>query len=367
MIYWQDSEAGPGSVSFKGPKLSYKRAALYLLLCFLGFYLAAMGIRALTPWPKEYGLRYKFDYFKKHKDEYDALIFGSSGVYRSFVPEVIENTLARHGIEMRFFNFGTPAMISFETDNLLKEVLALKPARLKWIFIEPSDFNPAILETHAFAGRMVRWHSTEETFLAMISSWLKDTELWERLELMWDHFVHWGWRMSNYGSGPDIFKVFLGWDEPDEDLSYLGSLHGYRPLEDEVKEEYKQRHETFLNNQKKYRHSVKKMMEEEDGTESLEGLNMIALRRQVSVIRAAGAEPIYIMGPVVRYIPGLDTLLESGEIPALMAYNSPSRYAHFYLEKNRFDKNHLTREAAVAFSRRFAKDLARFLAERGER
>jgi len=338
---------------------------LYMVLGLAAFHLVTLGLGALNPWPDDYGLRQRFEFFAAHCHTYDAVIVGSSNLYRSLVPEVIERAMARKGVEMRIFNLATPAMISYETDHLLKEILALKPARLKWVIIEPSDFDPIIIQRQDFTRRIVQWHSFEETCLAILGSWKMEAQLIDRLHLIWRHFVHWAWKRSCYGCGPELVRALFDLGPLEEELNDFEANGGYRPLEEEEREEYKKRQADFKRQRKQYRARVDTMEQKASRTITREAFNLRALRRQVEIIRAQGAEPIYVMGPVLESMPLLDDLLERGEIPTLMRYNRPSVYPYLYEEKLRFDKNHLTREGAVLFSHLFCRDLARHL-QKGE-
>src|SRR5881628_3215393 len=65
---------------------STPRRARTLLLCLVfGASFAALSLllRPLVPWPAEYSLRAKLDWFRAHKDELDCLFLGSSRVFRA--------------------------------------------------------------------------------------------------------------------------------------------------------------------------------------------------------------------------------------------------------------------------------------------
>ena len=54
------------------------------------FLALAAGVRTQVPWVATSGLRAKVDGFAAHRDEYDAVYLGSSHVFHSFRPDVID-------------------------------------------------------------------------------------------------------------------------------------------------------------------------------------------------------------------------------------------------------------------------------------
>ena len=117
-------------------------AALYTLLCGVGFFGVSAAIRPLMPTPNEYGFDEKFEYFAEHKDEFDVLAIGSSRVWRGFIPEDFDAEMELRGESLRSYNLGVGGMRVWEMDYLLRQVLALKPAKLRYVFIEGGDWDP---------------------------------------------------------------------------------------------------------------------------------------------------------------------------------------------------------------------------------
>ena len=77
--------------------------------------------------------------FGREKDRYDLVFVGSSLVYRSIDPRIIDEELARAGFRVRSYNLGLPGMRPHEANALLRQVLATKPARLRWAVVEVAD------------------------------------------------------------------------------------------------------------------------------------------------------------------------------------------------------------------------------------
>src|SRR5262245_19965519 len=85
-------------------------------IAVVSFGIVAIGLRQLVPWPEEYGLRAKYDWYRDHKDEFDGVFIGSSRVFRGFDPLVVDGELATRGVPARTFNLGVGGMVTFEMD-----------------------------------------------------------------------------------------------------------------------------------------------------------------------------------------------------------------------------------------------------------
>jgi hypothetical protein len=339
---------------------------LFLALC--SFLLVSATVKYFTPLPSDHGVRDKFVYFAEHKDEYDLLLFGSSRVYRSFVPPVIEEELRKQGMEMRIFNFGYPAMGPFEADHMMRKALALKPARLKWIVMELQPWEPVIVKTQAFTQRAVQWHSLQQLHNALESVVRDQRPLGRRLSMAAEHLLHWAWKQTSYGCARDILDAW--WSELEEPAR-LARWQGYCALEDDHNPAIRGRRKTFLMRQEGFEMSVKKFYlaqaQQEPTRAPLSLFNLGALERQQKAIRAAGAEPIYIIPPSKEELPQARELQRRGLIPVLMAYNRILKYPFFFKAENCFDHKHLNRETAERLSRIFAADLAHYLSRGGKK
>ena len=83
---------------------SFARAAVAALAAALGFGLIALAGLRLTPWPEDFPVTVKLPYLEEHAAEYNAVFIGSSEVFRSFVPNTIDEQLAQEGLDFNSFN-----------------------------------------------------------------------------------------------------------------------------------------------------------------------------------------------------------------------------------------------------------------------
>lgn len=350
-------------------KLTFRTAVIRLLLGCGAFLIVAAVMYSLTPWPSDYGLKAKFEFFAEHKDDYDILFFGSSVIYRSIVPEVIEDELqlGGDGQRSRCFNFGNPGMRAFETNHLLKEALALRPARLRWVVVEARHWQDSVFAEHAWTKRAAHWHSTDALALSLESVRLSNADSAEKISMAADHLLHWAWKHTAYGRGTDIVLSLLGIDDTQIEKERLSANSGYRALEEEEDEQFARRHAIFLENQGKFERGVATLERANRKPGTLEGYNLKALESQVAAIRAAGAEPVYIIPPGPPGLvsePAVLRLLQGGQIPALFVYNDPVKFPRLYSVNLHFDSNHLNRAGAAYFSRILGRDLAALMSKR---
>ena len=144
-------------------------------LALATFLVVAEGIRNLVPWPAEYGMAAKMDAYLEARDEITAIYVGPSTVFRSFRPEIIDPLVSEAtGTAFRSFNLGMGAHFGHEVDAQLRELLALRPKKLRWVFIQPTDYYGDFrLGRNIFTERSVRWHGVRGTADGLRSAWLR--------------------------------------------------------------------------------------------------------------------------------------------------------------------------------------------------
>ncbi len=140
----------------------------------MGIFLAALAgstclLEAWLPLPDLGKVSEKAAYFARHKDEFDAVFVGSSRVYRQIAPQLFdEQVTAATGQPMHSFNLGAPSMFLPESLFVIDRVVAQRPARLRWMFIELDDPRPRLEEHAGLVQREVYWHGWRETALMCI-------------------------------------------------------------------------------------------------------------------------------------------------------------------------------------------------------
>lgn len=78
----------------------------------------------------------KWKYFSQHKDNYDIIFLGASTTHFGVIPKLFDKFMAKEGRNVKSFNFGIQGANPSQVDFYLQKILAIKPANLKWIFLD---------------------------------------------------------------------------------------------------------------------------------------------------------------------------------------------------------------------------------------
>jgi len=337
--------------------------ALGVLLGVLGFVVGVLALRPLVPWPSELGLRAKVEHFAAHRDEYDAVVFGTSFSQYGLDPLVLDGELERLGRSRHTFNFAVAGMNAYELDHLLRRVLDPPPARLSALDVETVAWNPpdvAWLEGE-FQPRAVHWHDPRET-LSVSRAVLDapgDATRAARWGLVAVHLRLMVQNLTNFAQGPAMLDRLLGLDDP---FSYLqpydlSERRGFRPLLEADDEEIAARRARFLENVPAYARRVAKIEAANARLAKVQQANLPALVGEKELLLGTGAVVTWYVPPADSPSAEFYALGEDGTLPGLLRFNRPSRYPELYRLDSRFDRGHLNERGAAAWSRDFAAEL----------
>ena len=364
-----DSPAQPTGEAAPTPGRGARAARVvrHLALLLLSFGLVSAWVRSHAPWPSEYAMDAKMEAFFADKDEFDCLYVGPSSIYRSFMPEVIDPIVSRElGRPFRSFNLGMGALFGHETDAILREVLASKPARLKWVVMQPGDYYPQFrLGRNIWTEREVRWHDLQGTLEVLRSvAIMKDQEdwelpAWERFKLAFTHIELLGWHYGNFGLGKRMLAPLFGADDPELPalIEQMRRQGGYQALEDARDEEAIERGKWFRENPQDYIDKVADLRSKFDNVAPLEDYNFQAHLDQQAMILDGGYELFYVVPPIINPPALINALRRKGLLPQTIDLNGPDRYPVLYRPELHFDRGHLNRAGAQVFSEMFAERL----------
>ncbi len=334
-----------------------------VLVGTITFVLASAIVRGFVPWPEEYGLRAKFDYFASHKDEFDIAYVGSSRVFRSIDPLIVDAGLRERGITARSFNLAVGGMTGFESDHLLKAALSLQPKRLKVIVLEdqPWDASSYFLG-NTFSSRSIFWHSPAETWLALKSVFASETTAAKKMALSWTHLRLCAMKSFAIGEGPRIVLDRLGMsrDPLRRALSedQLSSGAGFQALDELIAGEFADWRKNLLARTDEFTAIVAAIPAQNAAPVDLANYNFAALESQNDAVVDVGARLVRILPPGSEGQPEALELGRRGSFPKLLDYNDPARFPAYFQLDWRFDLHHLNRAGAEDLSRRIAADLA---------
>ena len=341
----------------------------YLFLFAVGFGVMATLVRPRIPWPTEYGLQAKWEYFSRNHEQYDAVFLGTSRVFRGIDTPLFDEELAKHGVELSTFNFGVAGMRAFEQDFVLQQLLALESERLRYVFIEGGPWSPRFKHPAlTFSSRSVFWHTPAQTQKVLDSALRLDGPWSERLRLAATHFELFLRKFSSYGQGRTLAKEVFR-DGPEEEkyertLAFLGRQKGYQSADQHTGRSIMQGREELLvagPARDAYLERIGRLPAEREQRVDPERLPRRGVRSQRELAARHGVTLVYVVQPGDEAETQQLQLHEEGESERLLDYNRPDRYPDLFALENRYDEKHLNQRGAEAFTRTLAADLARLL------
>jgi hypothetical protein len=330
-------------------------------LCLLSFVLVTALIRGLLPVPADGGLAAKLSAWEASRDTTEALFVGSSRVAHGIVPEVFDAVMNERGRPLRSFNLGVDAMGSFETDALVRRVLADPPENLAWLFVELDAWSPAKIGNDAlWTEREIRWHDARLTLAALRSIRISEAMLPMKLQLARVHVEHFLMRTLNLGLARQALRRALlsatppSATEPPPTAAELLTTRGFQP--------YPARDAggvLFHGNPQAYLRAVEAVTRARSHARTLDFYNVEPLRGQAAFVEATGVRLVYFVTPTVRSMPYVDALEQGGELPALVAFHRPEKHPDlFELAHRHDDLDHLNEDGARAFTQELAEAFA---------
>lgn len=317
---------------------------LFLITCAA----VCVLLRAVSPFPPVPAIAPKWDWFKERRDQFEVIFVGSSRFFHQVIPRQFDMEVAREGGEVvQSFNFAYDAVWPPESYFLLRQILTLRPARLKWVFIELQDINTQLDERNDSTMRMAYWHDFQHTRMAFADILSSRLPWHEKRDLLTSH----GWlflgEFTNAGRGADLLGSRLAPPRPRKTPHPWEAHAGYKagttqPFPPEEEQTY------FA--------GVAKMKALGAPTPVREVFHE-ALRDIVADVRAAGAEPIFVLTPTINPVENYGGI--PGGAPVWL-YNDPERYPALYELANHYDSWHLNHQGAVAFTSLLAARFAEF-------
>jgi len=305
----------------------------------------------------------KFREYARHKDEYDTLILGSSRAFRGFDPQHFDRLMEDAGTPTRAFNFGIPGARVMEIDRLLERIAALRPARLRWLLVDPERLEVLVDDENALSRPVIDWHDLRRTrvicsyALRGQRGWLRE---WRRIE---PHVVACAYNLVGVGRGLALCDLALG-SVPDPD--WVADTLGPRKDGFPVLGTDRARHRRFLRTLDDYHALLAdyRELELDDGPAAPEALEMFdSLAERAERL---GARLVLLTQPGLFLEDDLIKAADSGRVATLLRYDDPDAVPELYAPEARFDSNHLNGVGALAFTGLLARDLQR-LARESER
>jgi hypothetical protein len=348
------------------PSLLWKA---FLFACFAAaFLLTGTGLANLLPLPEVPVIQPKLQHLSSRIGEYDTLFLGTSRIYHQIQPRLFDRLTAAAGLPTRSFNAAADGLRPPEDAYVFEHIAALRPPRLRYVFLEVSPVVAALDREKRGTIRAVYWHDWERTWLLLQRAFHTRAKLpWsERLQRICENLPHAAERASlfirrsaNLGRGTLLTDRFRKRKKPKPDLVPLGPegdgfiSTGHEVISDRDRVQYEQ----------ELRIRAKRPARSAGG----DPISQKALGRLLQLIRSTGAEPVLIIPPTTAtgyFLPRPE--ITGGAM--VLDFSDIQKYGALYTVEHRLDGQHLNTAGAVAFTHALGKEFAaRILAPAAKR
>ncbi len=331
----------------------------------LGF--TAWGLGALLPDPVVPPVSPKLGHLSKYIGDYDAIFIGSSRINFQILPSQFDARLAADGLRLRSFNCGVPGMFPPEDSYVLDQILAMRPLRLRWIFIEANYLTGIGKRGLDSTKRQLYWRDWTRTRLmnrsvlalpskparkadqTLAKRWVLVRKKLDGLEENTALFLQ---NALCLGRGSEILESRTALKPAViEDLSALGKAgdgwvrNQSRVMQGEELGEFER--------------AIAARAVKPAEPKEMDAVSQESLASMLAKIEKAGALPVIVIPPttLARY------LYPKPELAArypILDFSDVRRYPALYARENRLDAGHVNTAGAEIFTRLLAE---RFLGE----
>lgn len=342
------------------------------LVLGLAFIFSCQAIRRVFPFPEMPDVHAKLMQFRAHPNDYDTLFLGTSRINFQVIPATFDQLAEAAGMPTRSYNAGVAGMRPPEDSYFFDQLLAARPRRIRWVFIELISIRPRINEELRGTMRAQYWHDWPRTLLMWQRiTYLKPAKKPRTLEKLWnelreplaefpEHLGHFMHEMSNLGRGDFLARQLL-YERADWRLTlpdYLGAdLAGWREtgygedMAPAIRAKFeKERAERLI---------------EPTVHDLAEPVSQKSLEAMIARVERLGATPILIVPPTT----GKKTFYprpERVQKTIVLDFNDPVRFPELYENRHRLDWDHLNTAGAEVFTRLLAEHWAREVKARGQ-
>ncbi|EGJ31354.1 MULTISPECIES: hypothetical protein [Moorena] len=312
----------------------------------------------------------KLKYFAEHKDEYNAIFIGPSTTEHGIVPNLFDKLMAEQNREIKSFNGAIGGATVAEIDFYLRDIIALKPANLNWLFIEYPDAMDEKLRNSGSA-RSIYWHTPKQTILALRIMLEKKHPLRLKFIIAYGNLKSFLYRILSMGRFSNFWQQKVLHSNPlkiakqqllIEESGYisLDRLAKYTSKWDNVRRK-------LLNNLDDYYQNVDKEIYKfkQRNTASInlfKPYTLKVIKNMCDLIEEQGIKPIVFISPTVGYEETTAMeLYKSRNTSVVFALNNPEAFPTLYQVDNRWDFVHLNDRGAREFTRSMAEQFTKYL------
>jgi hypothetical protein len=322
---------------------SLRNAVVFLLALAA----TSAALSAFTPFPYLGNLWRKYQHLKQHGQDYSLIYLGSSRVFHEFIPREFDTALAAKGYQVRSFNFGQDGMWPPESLYMVRQILKLRPPKLKWVLIDLMAIKGDALGNET-TKRAVYWHDFAHTAIACRHIIEVDMEgqrtSSEKLSQCWTHVRLFSQRATGLGRGFEWLEARLKLRSEKKAEKVPDEGHepgGAGPLKGRMLAQFDRAVRRLKTNPTpRVIHPVLR--------DALDGI--------IEEVRAAGAEPVFV---VASSLYGAERFRDwPPERVTVLRFDDPNAYPDLYDPAHRYDPHHLDRVGAQNFTRHLADQFA---------
>lgn len=292
----------------------------------------------------------KLAYFAARKDEYDTLFIGSSRTFRQLLPSLFDPAMAAAGQPTRSFNFGLDGMFSPEDAYVAERILALRPARLRRVFLEISGFNTDFTAQPEETRRALHWHDVYRTKLIcqdiLPAGNLQKLINLARWQKAWKHLRLCLVRGLNLGEATRFADGWRG--VPPSAPQWVIGEHGDGAVP------YNEETPFPGENREAFDRDMKTLAAGKASVRPLPPAPLQSLSGTIKRMRALGIEPVLFIAPMA--VTRINT--PAGQVSApILDFSDPNRWPTLFDPAHRYDRAHLNAPGSRVFTRLFAEEV----------
>jgi hypothetical protein len=316
----------------------------------------------------------KLQYFTEHKDDYDIIFMGPSTTYFGVIPKLFDEFMAEQGKKIKSFNFGISGANGPEVDFYLQKILALKPANLKWIFI---DCGLDLFFTDSPTSAIdIYWHTPRKTMENIQLILESPNHQWNvKVKHIYANFKSFIYRWLEIGQLSTVWKErILKSSSLKVSEDRLIQESGYYAIE-------WRKSENLLKNfsSEQWKRYKKNLKNEEANLETLKQyttiINSFTSGKKLlkNIMTRIDKQPqnsknkieaIFFIPPTLEADMNRYAIMQAynlGYIPTLFAFNNPKEFASLYEINRRIDSVHLNQVGAREFTLALTAKFAQYL------
>lgn len=303
------------------------------LLCI---FLAGYGLSFFSKYKfyGDYFVRQKINYFNQHNNKYNAVILGSSRMFRQIDPRLLGSATSH---QIKAYNLAAGGTFFTENRYIYRQINI--PDNIKYVLFEIQDLQP--FDKNSYSEKIMYYHDFP-TVGFELSYFIKENNINSSFLALSQFFAN-IFYFKKIGSRDKIKNEFVDYN------------HGYFPLEkdyDEYKNIRKLRQQYLMDTAvvSKDNRNLEKEISEKLNPILIHNIKLFA-----EDCKSKGMKLILVLPPFAKPT----ELSEMKKIPdaKVLDFSSRSLFKELYYSKNVYDIGHLSSSGSKAFTLKLADSL----------